>query len=273
MLDTTDLIILILVTLGTLAYFTKGRLWAKPAPLGYGYGAGVKATANGIAKPKKTRNIVERMKQQYKNVVVFFGSQTGTAGSHLDGCPRGIPGDNPESTYQRLMISLEDYSSRLAKEGHSRYGLNTMIADLEEFDFDNLDTFPSDNLAIFVLATYGEGEPTDNAVDFYEFINADDVAFSGEGEGDPEKPLSNLKYVAFGLGNKTYEHYNAMVRRVDAALQRLGATRIGVAGEGDDGEGTMEEDFLAWKEGMWEAVARQMNLEEREAVYVSSISQ
>jgi len=145
-----------------------------------------------------------------------------------------------------------------------------MIADLEEFDYDNLDTFPSDNLAIFVLATYGEGEPTDNAVDFYEFLSADDVSFSGEGGMDPEKPLTNLKYVAFGLGNKTYEHYNSMVRRVDAIFQRLGATRIGVAGEGDDGEGTMEEDFLAWKEDMWEAVAKEMNLEEREAVYVHS---
>ena len=143
-----------------------------------------------------------------------------------------------------------------------------MIADLEEFDFDNLDAFPSDKLAIFVLATYGEGEPTDNAVDFYDFISGDDVSFSGDGEADPEKPLGNLKYVAFGLGNKTYEHYNAIVRRVDAALTKLGATRIGQAGEGDDGEGTMEEDFLAWKEGMWEAVAREMNLEEREAVYV-----
>jgi len=167
---------------------------------------------------------------------------------------------------------LEDYATRLAKEGHSRYGLNTMIADMEEFDYDNLDAFPSENLAIFVLATYGEGEPTDNAVEFYEFISGDDVSFAGEGAADSEKPLSNLKYVAFGLGNRTYEHYNAMVRRVDAAFQKLGATRIGQAGEGDDGEGTMEEDFLAWKEGMWEDVAKQMNLEEREAVYVPALS-
>jgi NADPH-ferrihemoprotein reductase len=83
MLDTTDLIILILVCLGTLAYFTKGKLWAKQGPSEYGYGnAATKkgGTANGTAKPKKTRNIVERMEQQNKNVVVFFGSQTGTAG-------------------------------------------------------------------------------------------------------------------------------------------------------------------------------------------------
>jgi NADPH-ferrihemoprotein reductase len=84
MLDTTDLIILILVSLGTLAYFTKGKLWAKPATAGYGYSGG-KGTANGIAKPKKTRNIVERMDQQNKNVVVFFGSQTGTAGTFSRG--------------------------------------------------------------------------------------------------------------------------------------------------------------------------------------------
>ena len=88
MLDTTDLVILILITLGTLAYFTKGKLWAKPAQIGYGYGGG-KATANGVAKPKKTRNIVERMEQQNKNVVIFFGSQTGTAGKsfHHGGIP------------------------------------------------------------------------------------------------------------------------------------------------------------------------------------------
>jgi len=79
MLDTTDLIILIFVALGTLAYFTKGKLWAKPAQISYG--ANAKGMANGVAKPKKTRNIVERMEQQNKNVVIFFGSQTGTAGT------------------------------------------------------------------------------------------------------------------------------------------------------------------------------------------------
>lgn len=81
MLDTTDLIILVIVIIGTVAYFTKGKLWAKPVQAAYGYGGGSgKGTPNGVAKPKKTRNIVERMDQQNKNVVVFFGSQTGTAG-------------------------------------------------------------------------------------------------------------------------------------------------------------------------------------------------
>lgn len=233
-LDTLDLIVLTILLIGTVAYFTKGTYWAIPKdPY-----AGSYSSANG-AKAGKTRNILEKMDETGKNAVVFYGSQTGTA---------------------------EDYASRLAKEGSSRFGLKAMVADLEDYDYENLDTFPEDKVAMFVLATYGEGEPTDNAVDFFEFVSGEDVSFSNGG-GPEDRPLGKMKFVAFGLGNNTYEHYNAMVRKVDAALVKLGASRISAAGEGDDGAGTMEEDFLAWKEPMWTELAEKMNLEEREAVY------
>ncbi|KAF2645516.1 hypothetical protein P280DRAFT_388620 [Massarina eburnea CBS 473.64] len=234
-LDTLDIIVLAAILVGTVAYFTKGTYWAV---YGDPYGNSL-ATGNGAAKAGKSRNIIEKLEESDKNCVVFYGSQTGTA---------------------------EDYASRLAKEGHSRFGLNCMVADLEDYDYENLDKFPDDKLAVFVLATYGEGEPTDNAVEFYEFFGADDVSFS-EGGSTDDKPLASMKYVAFGLGNNTYEHYNSMVRNVDKYLTKLGATRLGAAGEGDDGAGTMEEDFLAWKEPMWQAVCESMGLEEREAVY------
>jgi NADPH-ferrihemoprotein reductase len=233
-LDTLDIVVLAALLVGTVAYFTKGTYWAVNADP---YGSSL--PANGAAKAGKSRNIIEKMDESDKNCVVFYGSQTGTA---------------------------EDYASRLSKEGHSRFGLKTMVADLEEYDFDNLDAFPDDKLAVFVLATYGEGEPTDNAVEFYEFIGSEDISFS-EGGSIDDQPLSKLNYVAFGLGNNTYEHYNSMVRNVDKYLTKLGATRLGAAGEGDDGAGTMEEDFLAWKEPMWAAVSEKMGLEEREAEY------
>jgi NADPH-ferrihemoprotein reductase len=53
-----------------------------------------------------------------------------------------------------------------------------------------------------------------------------------------------------------------MARKLDKVLTKLGAERIGTAGEGDDGAGTMEEDFLAWKELMWAALSEKMGLEE-----------
>lgn len=230
-LDTLDIVVLGVILLGTFAYFTKGSLWGVTKdPYANAF-----ANANG-AKAGQSRNFLEKMEESGKNCIIFYGSQTGTA---------------------------EDYASRLAKEGKSRFGLETMTADLEEYDYENLDALPSDKIAMFVLATYGEGEPTDNAVEFYEFITGQDASFSKS--DDP--PLANLRYVAFGLGNNTYEHYNSMVRNVDKALQKFGAQRIGEAGEGDDGAGTMEEDFLAWKDPMWAALAEKMGLEEREAVY------
>ncbi|KAK4941765.1 hypothetical protein LTR10_018369 [Elasticomyces elasticus] len=230
--DTLDIIVLVVLLLGSIAYFTRGTYWGVPKD------PYATTAMNGNASKKGSRNIVEKMDELGKNCVIFYGSQTGTA---------------------------EDYASRLAKEGHARFGLTTMTADLEDYDFENLDAFPDDKIAFFVMATYGEGEPTDNAVEFWEFINSDPPSFSGA--GSEEKPLENLKYVAFGLGNNTYEHYNLMVRNLDKILSKLGGKRIGDAGEGDDGAGTMEEDFLTWKEPMWAALAKEMGLEEREAVY------
>ncbi|KAI9930562.1 hypothetical protein ASPWEDRAFT_171188 [Aspergillus wentii DTO 134E9] len=234
-LDTLDMVVLAVLLVGSVAYFTKGTYWAVAKDPYASSGP----AANGDAKAGKTRNIIEKMDETGKNCVIFYGSQTGTA---------------------------EDYASRLAKEGSQRFGLKTMVADLEDYDYDNLDKFPEDKVAVFVVATYGEGEPTDNAVECYQFLTGEDVAFESGASVD-DKPLSSLKYVAFGLGNNTYEHYNAMVRQIDAALTKMGAQRIGSAGEGDDGAGTMEEDFLAWKEPMWVALSEAMGLQEREAVY------
>lgn len=231
-IDTLDLVVLVVLLIGSVAYFTKGTYWAIPKD------PYATSALNGSAAKAGSRNILEKMEELGKNCVIFYGSQTGTA---------------------------EDYASRLAKEGSSRFGLKTMTADLEEYEYENLSEFPDDKVAFFVMATYGEGEPTDNAVEFWEFINSDPPSFSNA--SDDEKPLNNLKYVAFGLGNNTYEHYNEIVRVLDKKLTGLGAQRIGSAGEGDDGAGTMEEDFLTWKEPMWSALAEKMGLEEREAVY------
>ena len=181
-----------------------------------------------------TRSIVQAMAAADKNCVIFFGSQTGTA---------------------------EDYATRLAKEGASRYSLRTMLADLEDYDFDDLESVPDNHVIILVLATYGEGDPTDNSEAFYAFITerADDE--------DVTVSLSNLNYAVFGLGNSSYEKYNAVMRRIDGALRKMRANSLCPAGEGDDGEGSIEDDFLTWKEVMWGEVARVMGLKERVVKY------
>lgn len=215
-----------------LAYLIQSKRWSKTS-----------STKPKVAKkaiqgrPDDSRDFVRVMDNEHKNCIVFFGSQTGTA---------------------------EAYATRLAKEGNVRFGLETMVANLEDYDYENLDQLSNDKVAFFVLATYGEGEPTDNAASFYTFVTSDGPSFSKGAS------LAQLQYTAFGLGNKTYEHYNAVVKRVVSALDTLGASRVGHVGEGDDASGTTEEDFLIWKEDMWTALASKMNLTEVQSAYKPS---
>ena len=46
--------------------------------------------------------------------------------------------------------------------------------------------------------------------------------------------LQYLFIKVFGLGNKTYEHYNKVGIYVDKRLEELGATRVFELGLGDD---------------------------------------
>ncbi|KAG6442566.1 hypothetical protein O3G_MSEX002457 [Manduca sexta] len=104
------------------------------------------------------------------------------------------------------------------------------------------------SLAVFCMATYGEGDPTDNSMEFYEWIK----------NGDPD--LTGLNYAVFGLGNKTYEHYNAVAIYLDKRLEELGATRVFELGLGDD-DANIEDDFITWKDKFWPAVCEKYNIE------------
>uniref|UniRef100_T1GJT3 Flavodoxin-like domain-containing protein n=1 Tax=Megaselia scalaris TaxID=36166 RepID=T1GJT3_MEGSC len=98
-------------------------------------------------------SFIKKLKASGRSLVVFYGSQTGTA---------------------------EEFAGRLAKEG-IRYQMKGMVADPEECDMEELLQLKNieKSLAVFCLATYGEGDPTDNAMEFYEWITNGDVDMSG----------------------------------------------------------------------------------------------
>jgi len=149
---------------------------------------------------------------------VYFGSQTGTA---------------------------EDFAQTIAEEA-ATFNFFSEVVDLESVSPEDLE---EDEFAIFCLATYGEGEPTDNAKDFCDAIMD---------EGCPQLP--SLKYAVFGLGNNTYEFYNAVARRVDGRLEELGAKKVVPRGEGDD-DCSLQEDFANWRQTIWEPICDEFGLE------------
>ena len=66
-----------------------------------------------------------------------------------------------------------------------------------------------------LTSTHGEGEPPDNAIDLYEFLN------SKKAPG-----LKGLQYSVLSLGDSSYEYYCQTGKDFDQRLTELGATEI-----------------------------------------------
>lgn len=118
------------------------------------------------------------------------------------------------------------------------------MVDLETFEPAKLQ---ATSVAVFLLATYGEGDPTDNAMQFAKWLKDEDGELS-------EQALGGLRFAVFGLGSTQYEHYNKMGKVAFQRLTELGALPVVELGLGD--ELTVEEDFEKWSEGLWGPLSR-----------------
>jgi len=73
---------------------------------------------------------------------------------------------------------------------------------------------------------------------------------------DMSNSFSGLDYAVFGLGNRQYEHFNAMGKFIDESVGKLGAVRIIPLGVGDDDD-DLEADFENWKDTkLWPALKK-----------------
>jgi NADPH-ferrihemoprotein reductase len=169
---------------------------------------------------------------QKKDLVIFWGSQSGTA---------------------------ESFANRLVRDCRSRFGLDALSADLSDYDPSSISSIPTSKLAIFVISTYGEGDPSDNATQFLSFLDTNKTV-----------QFPELRYAAFGLGNKKYKFYNKVIDVVVEALERSGAKSLMPVGKADDSNGTTEEDFTEWKSSLF-GLFRTLGYEERAATYEPSL--
>uniref|UniRef100_A0A8D3BZ58 tRNA 4-demethylwyosine synthase (AdoMet-dependent) n=1 Tax=Scophthalmus maximus TaxID=52904 RepID=A0A8D3BZ58_SCOMX len=106
----------------------------------------------------------------------------------------------------------------------------------------------SKSVCVFLVATYTDGQPTENAEWFCKWLEEASTDFRYG-----KTFLKGLRYAVFGLGNSVYDgHYNTVGKNVDKWLWMLSGMRIMTRGEGDcnvvkSRNGSIQADFLAWK--------------------------
>ena len=161
----------------------------------------------------------------------------------------GAPSEGLWIYFGSQMGTAEGFSRELEEEA-SKLEIPAMVVDMEDFD---PDIFVQHKAVIMVVATYGEGDPTDNAVEFYKWIHED---------GREQDCLKGMNFAVMGLGNRQYVNFNSVGKAIDKQLEILGATRVYERGEGDDDQ-NIEEDFEQWKEnGLWPALRKALGKEE-----------
>lgn len=116
-------------------------------------------------------------------------------------------------------------------------GFEAPVLAMDEFAAEELS---HEKALIIVSSTWGEGDPPDNAVDFWEALSNDGF-----------RKLGGLKYAVLGLGDTNYLEFCGMGKKFDERLEALGATRFAPRGDCDT---DFEETSSAWFESTLKAL-------------------
>ncbi|MEP6557741.1 MAG: cytochrome P450 [Burkholderiales bacterium] len=146
--------------------------------------------------------------------------------------------------------SCEMFARRIGSDA-ARQGYRATIGPLDQ----HAGALRAEVPVIVVTASY-EGQAPDNAKQFLSWA-----------EGLPADALDGVRFAVFGCGNRQWARtYQAVPKRMDAALAAAGATRFRARGEADAG-GDFFGAFDTWYQDLWAELDRALGREpvEREA--------
>ncbi|GAW80295.1 NADPH-cytochrome p450 reductase [Plasmodium gonderi] len=169
------------------------------------------------------KNIPDLINEEIKNnIKIYFGSQGGTA---------------------------EHFAKELDSNLSDMFKIKADVIDLEYFNKEEIKKF---GVRIFIIATYGDGEPTDNATAFFKWLknlNHDNTYFR------------NTKYSIMGLGSKQYKHFNKVAKKLANYLTKFKAEQISENMYGDDDD-NIYQDFEIWKNNLFKGLIKLLHLKD-----------
>jgi sulfite reductase (NADPH) flavoprotein alpha-component len=132
-----------------------------------------------------------------------------------------------------------------ARKVAAKLGFAPKVVDMA--DFSVADAAATENLLI-VASTWGEGDPPQRAVDFYEALMADDAP-----------GFERTRFAVLALGDRAYAQYCEIGRRIDERLAALGGARVVDRIECDL---DYETPATAWIDGLLERLNAEVGVKE-----------
>ena len=117
--------------------------------------------------------------------------------------------------------TAEDVAYKL----HSQLLAGAPQAQIRNMECYDVTLLPSETCIMFVVSTTGDGEVPTSMKSFWQFLLRRSLASNS---------LEKLRVAVFGLGDSSYEKFNAAARKLNTRLKQLGATELVSLGLGDD---------------------------------------
>jgi cytochrome P450 / NADPH-cytochrome P450 reductase len=134
--------------------------------------------------------------------------------------------------------SSEAFARRIGADA-AKHGFKATVAAMDDY----ANGLPAGMPLLVVTSSY-DGRPPHKARRFIAWI-----------EAQPEGALAGRPFTVFGCGNRQWANtFQAIPKRVEAALNRLGAKPFIARGEAD-ASGDFAGDFERWYAGFWPALA------------------
>ncbi|MEM6898217.1 MAG: flavodoxin domain-containing protein [Pseudomonadota bacterium] len=146
----------------------------------------------------------------------------------------------PLTALKILFGSQSGTAEALSKDLKKFAATQGFKASIDELDSTTPEEVAKLKHVLIIAATFGEGEPTDNAVNFYKALMDDSAA---------ALPTS-LNFSVCGLGDSSYPHFNKVAHDLDTRLAELGANRALPLTVCDV---DYDDAYAEWKSGVFKA--------------------
>ncbi|MFT3930894.1 MAG: sulfite reductase subunit alpha [Spongiibacteraceae bacterium] len=118
------------------------------------------------------------------------------------------------ASWQIIYASQTGTAEEFAQQTANTLHVAGIAAQVRALSALGVDTLKTSERILFIVSTYGEGNPPDNAALFAARVMSQSI------------DLGNVHYAMLALGDRTYTHFCGFARELDAWLQTQGAQRL-----------------------------------------------